>query len=317
MKAWARKNVVGGFPCQGARIEYCKCAKLIENRFSRRQSCRLHHQACHAPHPILGLALVPFLRRLSYFFFALCIRYKTAITSTATTYFLLYKTYHNHAPTLRLIFCLKLDFFINFSSYQIFSEEKFDTAHTYRDARSTSGRWRATSPWESSVNALILGTRMPIAQGRCWPLLPLLCLDWQTAPLNILSVWSPAPTTTCNIPFAYLYQLYHCIFNIICSALEFDQSKRFVLQIRARVSLLWLPEQFCYIDHWRWHLSNPNMENTHKAKQFRVTTDNFRKREAGGLQVWYSFLTKKGIWQTKLDIMDILHKSGKTKDVLL
>ena len=134
MKAWARKNVVGGFPCQGARIEYCKCAKLIENRFSRRQSCRLHHQACHAPHPILGLALVPFLRRLSYFFFARCIPYKTASTRTATTYFLLYKTYHNHAPTLRLIFCLKLDFFINFSSYQIFSEEKFDTAHTYRDA---------------------------------------------------------------------------------------------------------------------------------------------------------------------------------------
>ena len=56
VKAWARKNVVGGFPSQGARIEYCKCAKLIENRFSRRLSCRLHHQACHAPHPILGLA---------------------------------------------------------------------------------------------------------------------------------------------------------------------------------------------------------------------------------------------------------------------
>ena len=69
---------------------------------------------------------------------------------------------------------------------------------------------------------------------------------------------------------------------------------------------------FCYIiDHWRWHLSNPNMENTHKAaegwlpeycpvmgRQFHATTVNIRKRETGGLQVW-SCLTKKAFDRQK------------------
>ena len=88
------------------------------------------------------------------------------------------QTFNNHAPILRLSFCLKHDFF-NFSTHQIHRNKLFDTYSSrtgMQEQRLDVGEQRP--PWESSVNALILGSRMPKAAPDHY----CLCFVWSDRP---------------------------------------------------------------------------------------------------------------------------------------